>query len=163
MHLERPLDSPVALVVPNPSVAGFMASRESVITRAVALGPGAATTGGFEQNLLLEAFGGFSVVPVVSAIRTVIIGGITNFAAYAFAHAILALDTFNTTVISAVYYVMFTTFTNFASMIMFKVTFTFVPIMNFLLQHYTLESVDLFSHKICVGTLQMMFFSTLVV
>ncbi|XLT09816.1 hypothetical protein HN51_055609 [Arachis hypogaea] len=46
------LDSPVALVVPNPSVAGFMASRESVITRAVALGPGAATTG-FKRFLAL--------------------------------------------------------------------------------------------------------------
>ncbi|RYQ92041.1 hypothetical protein HN873_067791 [Arachis hypogaea] len=45
-------DSPVALVVPNPSVAGFMASRESVITRAVALGPGAATTG-FKRFLAL--------------------------------------------------------------------------------------------------------------
>ena len=34
-----------------------------------------------------------------------------------------ALDTFNTAVISPVYYVMFTTFTIIASMIMFKVSF----------------------------------------
>ncbi|XLR50576.1 hypothetical protein S83_001248 [Arachis hypogaea] len=42
----------VALVVPNPSAAGFMASREAVITRAVALGRGAATTG-FKRFLAL--------------------------------------------------------------------------------------------------------------
>ncbi|KAL4350483.1 hypothetical protein AHAS_Ahas10G0146500 [Arachis hypogaea] len=60
---------------------------------------------GFEQKFLLAASGGFSVVPVVSTIRAVIVGGLSNFAAYAFAHAILVLDTFNTIVVSAVYYV----------------------------------------------------------
>ncbi|QHO49355.1 uncharacterized protein DS421_1g13250 [Arachis hypogaea] len=80
MHLERPLvfefklffllfffyfvASPVALVVPNPSAAGFVASREAVITRATALGRGAAST-----SFLSEASGGFFVVPLISAIR----------------------------------------------------------------------------------------------
>ncbi|KAL4350482.1 hypothetical protein AHAS_Ahas10G0146400 [Arachis hypogaea] len=35
----------VALVVPNPSATGFMASQEAVITSAAVLGRGAATTG----------------------------------------------------------------------------------------------------------------------
>lgn len=39
-------------------------------------------------------------------------------------HLFQALDTFNTAVISPVYYVMFTTFTILASMIMFKVILT---------------------------------------
>lgn len=37
-----------------------------------------------------------------------------------------ALDTFNTAVISPVYYVMFTSLTIIASMIMFKVTYTYL-------------------------------------
>ncbi|QHO16168.1 uncharacterized protein DS421_10g301350 [Arachis hypogaea] len=61
MHLERSLvfefklffllfffyfvASLVALVVPNPSATGFMASQEAVITSAAVLGRGAATTG----------------------------------------------------------------------------------------------------------------------
>ncbi|MED6133183.1 HIT domain protein [Stylosanthes scabra] len=44
--------SPVAPVVPNPSAAGLMASREDVLTRAAALGRGAATTG-FKRFLAL--------------------------------------------------------------------------------------------------------------
>nr|XP_025625360.1 CDK-activating kinase assembly factor MAT1-like [Arachis hypogaea] len=39
------LASLVALVVPNPSATGFMASQEAVITSAAVLGRGAATTG----------------------------------------------------------------------------------------------------------------------
>ncbi|QHO57492.1 Vacuolar protein sorting-associated protein A [Arachis hypogaea] len=68
MHLERPLvfefnlffllfffyfvASQVALVVPNPSATGFMASQEAVITRVAALGRGATTTG-FKRFLAL--------------------------------------------------------------------------------------------------------------
>ncbi|KAL1314132.1 hypothetical protein AAHE18_16G167700 [Arachis hypogaea] len=44
--------SPMAPVVPNPSAAGLMASREDVLTRAAALGRGAATTG-FKRFLAL--------------------------------------------------------------------------------------------------------------
>ncbi|KAE8720212.1 putative magnesium transporter NIPA5 [Hibiscus syriacus] len=51
---------------------------------------------------------------------TMVVGEIANFAAYAFAPAILALDTFNTTIVSPMYYVMFTSLTILASVIMFK-------------------------------------------
>ncbi|XLU61426.1 hypothetical protein S245_020635 [Arachis hypogaea] len=44
--------SPMAPVVPNPSAAGLMASQEDVLTRAAALGQGAATTG-FKRFLAL--------------------------------------------------------------------------------------------------------------
>ncbi|XLS51385.1 hypothetical protein HN51_012062 [Arachis hypogaea] len=44
--------SQVALVVPNPSATGFMASQEAVITRVAALGRGATTTG-FKRFLAL--------------------------------------------------------------------------------------------------------------
>ncbi|RYR78307.1 hypothetical protein Ahy_A01g003062 [Arachis hypogaea] len=45
----------MALVVPNPSAAGFMASREAIITRGAALGRGAATTGFIHFLALTEA------------------------------------------------------------------------------------------------------------
>lgn len=44
--------SPVAPVVPSPSAVGLIASREDVLTRAAALGRGAATTG-FKRFLAL--------------------------------------------------------------------------------------------------------------
>ncbi|KAE9594799.1 hypothetical protein Lal_00013310 [Lupinus albus] len=44
--------SPVAPVIPSPNVAGLIASREDVLTRAAALGRGAATTG-FKRFLAL--------------------------------------------------------------------------------------------------------------
>ena len=43
---------PVAPVVPSPTAAGLIASREDVLTRAAALGRGAATTG-FKRFLAL--------------------------------------------------------------------------------------------------------------
>lgn len=43
---------PVAPVVPNPTAVGLVASREDVLTRAAALGRGAATTG-FKRFLAL--------------------------------------------------------------------------------------------------------------
>jgi len=43
---------PVAPVVPNPIAVGLVASREDVLTRAAALGRGAATTG-FKRFLAL--------------------------------------------------------------------------------------------------------------
>ncbi|KAL4380884.1 hypothetical protein AHAS_Ahas04G0078100 [Arachis hypogaea] len=47
--------SPVALVVPNPSAAGFMASRKAIITTGAALGRGAAATGFIHFLALTEA------------------------------------------------------------------------------------------------------------
>ncbi|KAL6564819.1 hypothetical protein OROMI_016269 [Orobanche minor] len=67
---------------------------------------------------------------------TMIIGEVANFVAYAFAPAVLvtplgalsiivsrvmiALDTFNTAIVSPIYYVLFTSLTILASVIMFK-------------------------------------------
>lgn len=47
-----PAAPPVAPVVPSPSAIGLIASREDVLTRAAALGRGAATTG-FKRFLAL--------------------------------------------------------------------------------------------------------------
>lgn len=47
-----PAAAPVAPVVPSPSAIGLIASREDVLTRAAALGRGAATTG-FKRFLAL--------------------------------------------------------------------------------------------------------------
>ncbi|XLS67614.1 hypothetical protein HN51_018637 [Arachis hypogaea] len=53
--MSKPTASPVALVVPNPSAAGFMASRKAIITTGAALGRGAAATGFIHFLALTEA------------------------------------------------------------------------------------------------------------